>query len=105
MNKFRIPRCSRGPAADYRNMSPRSGCGLLASIDGKHASVNTKEHAVYAYFFLGFSIARIATIYRKGNGTMGRWIERYSKSRNLSRLSSNGSNAKFSQEQRRWILK
>ena len=33
-------------------MAERGGSGLLASIDGQHASLNTKEHAVYAYFFL-----------------------------------------------------
>ena len=50
------------------------GHGLLATLDGQQASVNTKLHAVYAYF-LGFTIARIATVYRKGTSTVSRWIE------------------------------
>lgn len=85
-------------------MAERRGSGLLASLDGQQASVNTKEHAVYAYFFLGFKLARIATIYRKGESTISRWIERYRRTGSVSRLSSTQSNAKFTKEQRQWIL-
>jgi transposase len=79
-------------------MVERRASGLLASIDSQQASINTKEHAVYAYFFLGFKIPRIATIYRKGQSTIFRWIERYKETGDVSRLSSKGSHAKFSQE-------
>ena len=85
-------------------MGERPGHGLLVTLDGQHASVNTKEHAVYAYFFLGFNIARIATIYRKGQATISRWIDRYKKTGDLTRRSSKGNSSKFSQEQRAWIL-
>jgi transposase len=86
-------------------MSQGAGCGLLAALDGRQASVNTKEHAVYAYFFLGFPIARIATIYRKGQSTISRWIERYKQSADLSRRPTGSNNNKFSQEHRAWILR
>ena len=85
-------------------MAERRGSGLLASLDGQQASINTKEHAVYAYFFLGFKLARIATIYRKGESTISRWIDRYRQTGDVSRLSFTKSNAKFSKEQRQWIF-
>ena len=77
----------------------------MATLDGQQASVNKyKLHAVYAYFFLGFTIARIATVYRKGTSTVSRWIERYKTEGDLSRRVSSSSNIKFSREQRTWIV-
>ena len=68
--------------------------GLCAAIDGQHASTNTEMHAVYAYFFLGFTVEKIATIYRKGKGTISRWINRYQATGDLSRCSSQRTEAK-----------
>ena len=82
--------------------APSAG-GLCAAIDGQHASSNTKLHAIYAYFFLGFTVAKIATIYRKGTGTISRWISRYQETGVVSR-SSQRSNPKFSPLQRKWIF-
>ena len=88
----------------YLNMEQGPRHGLLARLDGEQASVNTKEHAVYAYFFLGFTLARIAKVYRKGKATISRWVDRFEKTGSLSRRKSVGSNAKFTQEQRQWVL-
>eukprot|EP00474_Spongospora_subterranea_P002758 CRZ03216.1 hypothetical protein [Spongospora subterranea] len=78
--------------------------GLCAAIDGQHASSNTKMHAIYAYFFLGLTVAKIATIFRKGNGSISRWINRYQETGEVYRRSSQRSNPKFSPQQRKWIF-
>ena len=74
----------------------RSG-GLRAAIDGKHAPPNTKLHAVYAHFFLGFTIEKINTIYRKGKGSMSRWVSRYRESGDSTRCFTDRSRRKFFQ--------
>jgi transposase len=70
--------------------------GLCAEIDGQQASVNVKMHEIYAYFFLGMTVAKISTLYRKGKGTISRWISRYKETGDVSHRSSKGSNTTFS---------
>jgi len=36
--------------------------GYALQFVGHQASVNTKLHAIYAYFFLGFTVAKISTV-------------------------------------------
>jgi transposase len=79
--------------------------GLCSAIDSQQASVNTKKmHAIYAHFYLGFTVAKVARIYRKGIGTISRWINRYRETGNVSRCCSKSSHARFQPEQRQWIL-
>lgn len=78
--------------------------GICSAIDSMHASVNTKMHAIYAHFFLGFTVAKIAHIYRKGASTISRWINRYKETGSVSRNTSLSCNTRFLPEYRQWIL-
>lgn len=84
-------------------MRPRQG--LLAALDAHHASENTKEHAMYAYFFLNFTLARVAKLYRKGEATVSRWVDQYTTTGVLARRESIQERSKFPEEQRQWILR
>ena len=76
---------------------------LLAAIDHQHASENTKLHALYAYYFLGFNKTRIATIYRKALSTIATWIDTYEKTGSVARQNSSVTNQKYNTEKREWL--
>lgn len=73
---------------------------------GRQASENTKYHALYGYYFLGFSRAKLAHIYRKAKPTIANWINQYESEGSVARKScARNIYKKFSHEKRKFLLK
>lgn len=83
-------------------MSASHAVGICQSIDRQHAGENTRLHALYGYYFLGFKQARIAEIFRKAPCTISRWIEQYEKTGTVCRQGTEKSR-KYGPEKRAWV--
>ena len=83
-------------------MSARHSVGLCHAIDSQQAGENTRLHALYSYYFLGFKQARVAFMFRKSPATIHRWIEQFERTGTVSRQSSERTR-KYGPEKRSWI--
>lgn len=82
-----------------------SGGDVMREV-GRQASENTKYHALYGYYFLGFSRAKLAHIYRKAKPTIANWINQYESEGSVARKScARNIYKKFSHEKRKFLLK
>lgn len=77
---------------------------LILQASKKHASDDVKYHALYAYYFLGFSKSKIGTLYNKDPKTITNWITRYEETGVLSRMSTVRAPQKIDDDKREWIL-
>jgi transposase len=85
-------------------MSGAHRAGLRQALDRHHASENTRLHALYMFYFLGFKQARIAFFFKKSPSTVSRWIEQYEKTGTVSRQNSEKTR-KYGPEKREWLRK
>jgi uncharacterized protein YgfB (UPF0149 family) len=58
---------------------------VIEAVKNVHASVNTKQHCIYMYFFLGISKTKLATLFNKAESRIGEWIKRYEDGEGLGR--------------------
>lgn len=77
---------------------------ILRNVVHKHASVNTKYHCLYGYFFLGLSRSQLAVIYHKAKTTITLWIRAYEKDNSLSAIQRAKVFRKFDEHKRNWIV-
>lgn len=77
---------------------------IFEKVARKHATDDVKYHALYGYFFLGFTKRKIAKIYRKDPTTINNWIMRYEETGNVTRKSTVRERAKIDDMKREWLL-
>jgi len=77
---------------------------IKALVEHKQASDNTKYHALYLYFFCGYSKIKVASVFRKNASTIGRWIDRYEDSGSVERIKHSDLFRKFGHEKRQFIV-
>ncbi|KAJ1544974.1 hypothetical protein HK096_006949, partial [Nowakowskiella sp. JEL0078] len=58
--------------------------GILTNVVGRHASENTKYYALYSFYCLYLSQAKIAQIFCKSATTISAWIEQYQQTGTVS---------------------
>ncbi|KAL7751109.1 hypothetical protein RI367_003311 [Sorochytrium milnesiophthora] len=74
------------------------------NISAQHASVNTKLHALYGYYFLKLPVAELARIYCKAPNTIKNWVEAYETFQSVDRRCPTSQQRKFTSEKRQWLL-
>lgn len=57
----------------------------IVKIIGRQASVNTKYHVLYGYYFLGLNKSKLSEIYGKTVPTIANWINQYESEGSLTR--------------------
>ena len=77
--------------------------GDIKSAVSGHAHPNTIYHALYAYFFLHFTLTFIAKIFGKSRQCVSNWVKKYEDSGSVGRSTANNRTRKFSTQQRLWI--
>ncbi|KAH9146834.1 hypothetical protein AeRB84_009338 [Aphanomyces euteiches] len=68
-----------------------------------HASINTIMHALYGYYYLGFTKKQLAHIYNKHVNTICNWVERFEEDGDYQRRDSTNTR-KFTTDQRKWLI-
>lgn len=58
---------------------------ILHNVMNTQASLNTKYHCLYGYYFLGISRADLAILFKKSKSTISSWITSYEQNGLLSR--------------------
>lgn len=77
---------------------------IQQAVFKRHASANTKYHALYGFFFLGLSKPQLAKIYGKTPVTIGNWIRQYQDSGLMTRKERTKVYLQFNDEKRHWII-
>ncbi|KAL7746741.1 hypothetical protein RI367_007904 [Sorochytrium milnesiophthora] len=77
---------------------------ILQAVSAQHASVNTKLHALYGYYFLNLLVAELARVYCKAPDTIKNSIEAYETFQSVDRRFPTSQQRKFTSEQRQWLL-
>lgn len=77
---------------------------ILHNVMNTQASLNTKYHCLYGYYFLGISRADLAVLFKKSKSTISSWIASYEQNGLLSRKEREQVYRKFKAEHRRWIV-
>ncbi|XP_039452632.2 uncharacterized protein LOC120431592 [Culex pipiens pallens] len=77
---------------------------ILHNVMNTQASLNTKYHCLYGYYFLGISRADLAILFKKSKSTISSWITSYEQNGLLSRKQREQVFRKFKAEHRRWIV-
>lgn len=77
---------------------------IQQAVFNRHASANTKYHALYGFFFLGLSKLQLAKIYGKSTVTVGNWIKQYQDSGLVTRKERKKVYLQFNDEKRHWII-
>jgi transposase len=78
---------------------------VIEAVKNVHASVNTKQHCIYMYFFLGISKTKLATLFNKAESTIGEWIKRYEDGEGLGRKKRDILYVRYGTEKREWLVK
>lgn len=86
-------------------MFPKLSNNIISNVQLRRASVNTKYHCLYGYYFLGLSRARLSVIYRKSKTTISSWIHEYEENGLLTEAQRTRVFRKFNAEHRNWIVK
>ena len=88
------------------NMSEQTNtCSSIKTlISATHASPNTRLHALYVHFFLGFSQKEVARIFHKSTSTICEWVKQYHKDGMVTRALSTRCAFKFAPSMRQWIV-
>lgn len=72
---------------------------------GRQASVNTKFHVLYGYYFLGLNKTKLSEIYKKTKPTIANWITSYESEGSVGRKANvNKVYKKFGYEKRKFLL-
>lgn len=77
---------------------------IIQQISKRRASENTVYHALYGYFFLGLSKAKLALLYRKHISTITNWITNYQTNGGFSRKEYARDAKKFGAGKRQWLV-
>lgn len=78
---------------------------ITQAVFRRQASANTKYHALYGFFFLGFTKLQLAKIYGKTSVTIGNWIREYKSSGMMTRKERKRIYLQFNNEKRQCIIK
>jgi transposase len=70
-----------------------------------HASINTKQHCIYMYYFLGLTKSKLAKLFHKSESTIGEWIKRYDDGQGLQRKLRTVIYSKHGTEKKEWLVK
>lgn len=76
----------------------------MQAVKQRHASSCTVYHALYGYYFLGLSRAKLAFIYGKHRSTISNWITTYEQQGSYGRIQNKTITRKFGIEKRRWLV-
>ncbi|CAK4195476.1 unnamed protein product, partial [Aphanomyces euteiches] len=60
-------------------------------------------HALYGYYYLGFTKKQLAHIYNKHVNTICNWVERFEEDGDYQRRDSTNTR-KFTTDQRKWLV-
>lgn len=58
---------------------------IINQVKHKQASVNTKFHCLYGYYWQGQTMSMLAKLYGKNYSTISNWIERFEAEGSLDR--------------------
>ena len=100
--------CGNSPSLlliSFATMFPKFSNNIISNAQLRRASVNTKYHCSYGYYFLGLSRARLSVIYRKSKTTISSWIHEYEENGLLTEAQRTRAFRKFNAEHRNWIVK
>ncbi len=77
---------------------------LILKNVNKHASDEVKYHALYGYYFLGFSKTQLAVQYNKSVSTITNWVTYYENIGTMEKPKRTRIPSKFDSEKRQWLL-
>lgn len=77
---------------------------LWQSVFHQHASLNTRFHCLYGFFFLGLSRKELAHIYGKHKSTISEWISAYNRNDSLTKSERKIVYKKFGIQKRQWLI-
>ncbi|XP_062704702.1 uncharacterized protein LOC134287015 [Aedes albopictus] len=75
------------------------------NVRRQRASLNTKYHCIYGFFFLGLSRQQLCEIYGKSKSTVSAWISSYKQHGVLAKKERQLVYRKFGTAKRQWIVK
>lgn len=88
---------------DIDLITEMSGSKCFAEVKNKHASANTKYHAVYGYKYLNYSRRELSRIYGKDYSTVSRWINKYEQTGEIKKSEPRSPKRVLDDEHIKWI--
>lgn len=75
---------------------------VVEQVHGRHASENTKYHAIYGYYVMKKTVGELATLYGKHASTIYKWIHEFEEKGSFSHPSYDRSK-KFGEKEVEWL--